>query len=184
MLIAPLQAYLRAPRITAGSARAFLRAAFASAFLAQVLFAALVGVAVRSLAGGVRSAPSPVLGWALVIVALVQLPVMFLASQRVGVSRGHGVSEGHGASRGHGASDGRGAPQGHGARRAALSASLLSGVLLATSVWFLALALAAGQSGTPLFVLLALVLLSYSAGFLAVGRLGGIAATETFEQSA
>ncbi len=164
MLIAPLRHYLRAPRITAGSARSLLRAAFASAFLAQVLVASLVGVVVRLLAGGVRSSPSPLLGWTLVIVALVQLPIMFYASQRVGAPQGHG------------------APTGSGARRAALSASLLSGVLLATSAWFLALALAAGQSGAPLFVLLALVLLSYSGGFLAVGRLGNIAATESFEQ--
>lgn len=129
-----------------------------------MLFAALVAVAVRLLAGGVRPNPSPLLGWMLVVVALIQLPIMFLASQRVSVP----ATEDE--------------PQGHGARRSALSASLLSGVLLATSAWFLALALAAGQSGPPAFVLLALVMLAYSGGVLAVGRLGGIAATEVFER--
>lgn len=132
-----------------------LRSAYALAFLAQCLVAALVGVVVVLLAGGVTGRPSPLLAWILVGIALAQLPVVVFVVTRLGALKA-----------------------GRGVRRAALSAALMTGVMLASAAWFLALALATGQTGVPLFVLLFLTLSGYATGFLLVGRLGRVAASE------
>lgn len=125
------------------------------AFLAQCVVAALVGVVVVLLAGGAPRNPSSLLAWTLVVFALAQLPVVAFAVTRMS-----------------------GLPGGSGARRSALSAALMAGVLLASSAWFLSLALATGQAGVPLFLLLLLTLTGYALGFLVVGRLGRVAASE------
>ena len=126
------------------------------AFLAQCVVAALVGVVVVLLAGGAPRSPSALLAWILVGIALAQLPVVVFVVTRLGALRA-----------------------GKGARKAALSAALMTGVMLASSAWFLVLALATGQTGVPLFVLLFLTLSGYALGFLLVGRLGRTAASET-----
>lgn len=69
---------------------------------------------------------------------------------------------------------------GPGARQAALKSALLMGALLASSAWFLALALATGQAGAPLYLLLLLTLSAYPVGFILIGRLGQVAASEEF----
>src|SRR5690554_281414 len=147
--------YLKTPRLSAGAAAAFLRSAFVLAFLAQCVVAALVGVVVVLLAGGAPSNPSSLLAWTLAAFALAQLPVVALVVTRLS-----------------------GLPGGKGARRSALSAALMAGVLLASTAWFLSLALATGQTGIPLFLLLFLTLTGYGLGFLVVGRLGRVAASE------
>ncbi len=141
-----------------GAAAAFLRSAYVLAFIAQCAVAALVGVVVVALAGGGPRHPSALLGWVLVAFGLAQLPLVAFVVARLGVLRA-----------------------GKGARRAALSAALLAGVLLASTAWFLSLALATGQTGTPAFVLLFLVLSGYAVGFVVVGRLGRVAASEELE---
>lgn len=125
------------------------------AFLAQCAVAALVGVVVVLLAGGGPSRPSALLAWILVGIALAQMPVVVFVVTRLGALR-----------------------TGRGARQAALSAALMTGVMLASTAWFLALGLATGQTGVPLFVLLFLTLSGYAIGFLLVGRLGRVAASE------
>lgn len=61
-------------------------------------------------------------------------------------------------------------------RQAALSRALFAGVTLSTTTWFIALALATGQGGTPVYVMLAVLMLAYALGFLATGRLARTAA--------
>lgn len=139
-----------------GAAAAFLRSAYVMAFLAQCVVAALVGVVVVLLAGGAPRNPSSLLAWILVAMALAQMPVVVFVVARLGALGG-----------------------GPGARKAALSAALTTGILLASSAWFLALALATGQVGMPLFALLLVTLSCYALGFLLVGRLGRVAASET-----
>jgi hypothetical protein len=129
------------------------------AFMGQVAAAVLVGVVVVVLAGGVTKSPSSLLAWALVGLALAQLPVIVFMTTRLSAVKG-----------------------GTGARRAALHGALVTGVLLASSAWFLSLALATGQTGAPLFMLLALTLFAYGLGFLLTGRLGRVAATEVLEE--
>ncbi|MFA5551954.1 MAG: hypothetical protein WDA03_10100 [Trueperaceae bacterium] len=147
--------YLTSHTLSAAVAAAFLRAAFVVAFMAQCVAAALVGVTVTLLAGGAPRNPSALLAWILVAIALAQTPVVVFVVARLGALR-----------------------SGPGARRAALSAALMTGVMLASSAWFLALALATGQAGTPLFVLLFLTLSGYALGFMLVGRLARAAASE------
>src|SRR5690606_36296247 len=158
-LSAPIRHYLRAPSLTVGGAAAFLRASYVLAFMGQVAAAVLVGELVLLLAGGVTRSPSSLLAWVLVGLALLQLPVITFATARLGAVR-----------------------SGSGARRAALHGALVTGVLLASSAWFLSLALATVQSGPPLFLLLALTLFAYGLGFLLTGRLGRVAASEAFEE--
>ncbi len=125
------------------------------AFLAQCVLAAAVGVIVVALAGEGPRNPSALLAWILVGIALAQLPVALLVVSRLTVVK----------------------PV-RGARRAALSAALMTGVLLAATAWYLSLALAIGQTGLPLFVLLFLTLSGYAVGFLLVGRLARVASAE------
>lgn len=147
--------------MTAGGATTFLRSAYAASFLAHAAVAALVGVVVVILAGAAPRNPNSLLAWMLVGLTLAQLPVALLIVVRAAALRA-----------------------GPGARRAALSSAILTGVMLASTAWFLALALATGQGGTPLFVLLLVALTAYSVGFLLMGRLGRVAASEQLEAPA
>lgn len=152
--------YLHTPQISLAGATSFLRSAFVLAFMAQCVVAALVGVVVVLLAGQAPRNPSALLAWILVGIALAQLPVVVFVVARLGALK-----------------------PGKGARRAALSAALMTGVMLASTAWFLALALATGQAGAPLFVLLFLTVSGYAVGFLLVGRLGRVAASEVVGQT-
>jgi len=138
-----LRHYLTTAELEPGRAASFLRLAYAASFLAQVVVAALIAVVVRALAGGPGS-PSALLAWLLVAFAVMELPVALLVTARMGAAR---------------------------SRRSALTAAILAGTMLASSAWFAALALATGQRGTPVFLLLALVTIGYAVGFFAVGRL-------------
>lgn len=124
--------------------------------MAQCVVAALVGAGVVLLAGGGPRNPSDLLAWILAGLGLAQMPVAIFVVARLAALK-----------------------SGAGARRAALSAALMTGVMLASTAWFLSLALATGQRGAPVFVLLFLTLSGYAVGFLLVGRLGKVAASET-----
>ncbi|HZJ08065.1 MAG TPA: hypothetical protein VFD39_00045 [Trueperaceae bacterium] len=117
-------------------------------FVAQLLVAALVAVVVASLAPG-ETRPNAFLGWVLVALALLQVPLALAVTSRLGP-----VSS----------------------SRAALSRTLLSAVTLASSAWFAALAVATGQQGWSVYLLVALVGGAYALGFLATGRLAAAAA--------
>ncbi len=117
-------------------------------FLAQLLVAALVAVAVSAL-GPEPTGGSSWLGWVLVALAVMQVPWALALASRFGVVA---------------------------SRQAALSRVILSAVTLASSGWFAALALATGQSGASVYLLIALVAGAYGLGFIAVGRLARVAA--------
>lgn len=139
---------MRDDPLTVSRSAATLRLVYALAFMAQVLVAALVGVTVRALAGGTPR-PSEVLAWVLVTLALMQLPFAALTSARLGTI---------------------------GNRQGALARTLLTAVVLASTAWSTALALATGQHGLSVYVLLGLMTLSYGLGFLSVSRLANRAA--------
>ncbi|HLU82083.1 MAG TPA: hypothetical protein VKZ43_01665 [Trueperaceae bacterium] len=127
---------------------ATLRLVYVLAFMAQVLVAALVATFVRALAGG-PPRPSDVLAWVLVALAVMQLPFAALMASRLGAVT---------------------------SRQAALARTLFTAVILAATAWSTALALATGQRGLSVYVLLSTVMLAYALGFLAVSRLAGRAA--------
>lgn len=120
-----------------------LRGVFAAMFLGQMAVALLLGVSVRLLSD-LHTRPSSFLGWVLVALAAVDLPLGALLS---------GIA-------------GRGDD-----RRRALSAALLAAVILSTPAWFAALALATGQRGAPVLVLWGLLALYYAFGAAGAGRL-------------
>ena len=126
-----------------------MRLVYVAAFMAQVLVAVLVALAVRALAGG-PPRPSDVLAWILVALAVMQLPFAALMASRLGTIT---------------------------SRQAALARTLFTAVTLAATAWSTALALATGQRGLSVYLLLSMVMLAYAAGFLAVGRLAHRAAT-------
>lgn len=101
-----------------------------------------------ALAGG-AGRPSSLLAWTLVALSFVQLPIGLAAVARLSSLA---------------------------TRQAVLARALFAGVALATTTWFIALALATGQGGTPVLVLFAVLLLSYALGFLITGRLARTAA--------
>jgi len=126
-----------------------LRLVFVLTFFAQLVVAAIVGVIVRAFAANPPLA-SPVLATVLVAAAVLQLPIALAAAFRLGKV----VS-----------------------RQAALSRTLFMGVLLSATAWFTSLALATGQRGASVYLLLALVMLAYALGFLAVSRLAKTASS-------
>ncbi|HET8985748.1 MAG TPA: hypothetical protein VFN03_08310 [Trueperaceae bacterium] len=122
---------------------ATLRLVYALAFMAQVLVATVVAVIVRALAGGTPR-PSEILAWVLVALAVMQLPFAALLSTRLGFIAN---------------------------RQGALARTLFTAIVLASTAWATALALATGQRGLSVYVLLSLVMLAYALGFLVVSRL-------------
>lgn len=138
-----LEHYLRAPALEPRRAAAVLRAVYAAMFLGQMLIALGLAVLVR-LVSHLHTRPSALLGWVLVALSCLELPLGLLLA---------GLS-------------GRG-----GDRRRALSATLLGAVILSTPAWFAALALATGQAGEPVIVLWGLLALYYAVGVAGAGRL-------------
>ncbi|HEX7040127.1 MAG TPA: hypothetical protein VF202_08455 [Trueperaceae bacterium] len=116
--------------------------------MAQTAAALVVGVVVAALAPG-PPRPSGLLAWTLVALAVLLLPLGLASLARLAYVD---------------------------SRQAALSRAIFAGVTLSTSSWFAALALATGQRGAPVLVLLAVLLLAYAAGFVGSGRLGRAAA--------
>ncbi|HKI57275.1 MAG TPA: hypothetical protein VKB31_09010 [Trueperaceae bacterium] len=143
-----LEHYLRAPSLETRRAAAVLRAVYAAMFLGQMVIALGLAVVVR-LAVHVHTRPSPLLGWVLVGLSCLELPLGVLLAGLAG--RGED-------------------------RRRALSAALLGAVILSTPAWFAALALATGQTGTPVLLLWGLLALFYAIGVGGVGRLAAQAA--------
>lgn len=145
MRIPGLEHYLRSPALSASRAAAVLRGLFAAMFLGQMLVALVLAVLVR-LVTDVQARPSPLLGWVLVALAALELPVGLML---VTV-----------AARGND-------------RRRALSAALVGAVVLSTPAWFAALALATAQGGPPVLVLWGILAAYYAAGVVGIGRLAG-----------
>lgn len=143
-----LEHYLRAPALEPRRAAAVLRAVYAVMFLGQMVIALGLAVLVR-LVTHLHTRPSSLLGWVLVALSCLELPLGLLLAGLAG--RGED-------------------------RRRALSAALLGAVILSTPAWFAALALATGQGGMPVLVLWGLLALYYAIGAGGVGRLAARAA--------
>lgn len=143
-----LEHYLQAPDLEPRRAAAVLRAVYAAMFLGQMVVALGLAVLVRLLSH-LHTRPSPLLGWVLVALSCLELPLGLLMAGLAG--RGED-------------------------RRRALFATLLGAVILSTPAWFAALALATGQGGAPVIVLWGLLALYYAIGVTGVGRLAGQAA--------
>ncbi len=125
-----------------------LRGVFAAMFLAQLAVALVLAVAMRVI-DPVTTRPSPLLGWVLVAISVLELPLGWALASVAG--RG---------------------PD----RRRALSAVLLSAVVLSTPAWFAALALATGQRGLPVAVLWGVLAVYYATGVAFAGRFASRAA--------
>lgn len=143
-----LKRFLHDDPLPAWRAALTLRSVYALSFMGQVVVAVVVAAAVRLLAGGTPR-PNDLLAWVLVVLALLQMPFAALVLTRLG-----GLAN----------------------RQGALTRTLFSATLLASTAWFTALALATGQRGTAVYVLLVLVLFAYGIGFLATSRLAAKAA--------
>lgn len=129
-------------------AASFLRLVFLFVFYAQLLIAACIAVALR-LAVPVTGMPSAVLAAVLVAGALAQFPLAIAST--LGLAR---VAS----------------------RQQALSRALFMGVILSTTAWFGAFAVATGQDALATYALFALVLAGYALGFVMIGRLAARAA--------
>ena len=137
-----LRHFLASEELEGSSISATLRSVFATMFFAQTLLALVLGVMLRL---GFSSTPSsPLSAQILLGFSLLQLPLTLFLSRQATHSE-HG-----------------------GGRQAALSATLLSGVLLATPAWFLALALALGTNTLYLILFFAVLMSYYLIGFLLI----------------
>ncbi len=150
-MLRPLRRYLGAPHLDEHAAGSVLRAAYAVAFMAQVVVATLVAILVRLLATGQSPRPNDVLTWMLVVFSVLEMALAGVLSTRLRLVKG---------------------------RRAALSTTLMIATLYGSVAWFMALALATEQRGIALYVLLLLLSAGYALGFLGVGRLAKVAAAE------
>ena len=140
--------YLQDDPLARSRAAGVLRAVYAVMFLGQMAVALVLAVLVR-LASHLHTRPAPLLGWVLVGLAVLELPLgLALASV---------------AARGND-------------RRRVLSAALLGAVILSTPAWFAALALATGQEGYPVLALWGLLAFYYALGVAGAGRLASRAA--------
>ncbi|MBX3144219.1 MAG: hypothetical protein KF813_10715 [Trueperaceae bacterium] len=144
----PLQRFLRNDPLEGWRSASFLRLVFLLTFYAQIVIAALIAVALR-VAVGASGSPSGLLAAVLVACALAELPIALASTMGL---------------------------QKITSRQQALSRALFMGVLLSSTAWFAAFALATGQGATASYALLAIVLFAYALGFLAVGRLARRAA--------
>ena len=138
-MLTALRHFLAAKEITRSEVSGTLRLVFVAMFFAQIVLALLLGFGLRLT---FNSAPSsPLLAQILLTFSVVQLPLTLFLSQQAGRSGG---------------------------RQAALSAALLSGVLLATPAWFLSLVLALGTQTLYLVLFFAVLMSYYLIGLLLV----------------
>jgi hypothetical protein len=123
-------------------ALSFLRLSFVLLFMGQLVIAMATGLVLRLLAPGAGS-PDSLLAWMLVILSVPHLPLALALSVR-------GIQGGN--------------------RGSALSATLLTAVLLSTPAWFLSLAMITGQQGLPVIILMMILAGQYAIGMVMVGR--------------
>lgn len=148
-MLRALQSFLKNPQPGEGEAANILRMIFVLTFMAQVAVAALLAGVLAAVAG--RQTSGTLLAQILVIMALVQLPATLLVS--LGASKAGG-------------------------KQAALSASILTGVLLSTPAWFLAMTFLVSSNFFYIGFLFALLMLYYAVGFLLCGRWAKVALQE------
>lgn len=124
-----------------------LRGVFGAMFLTQAGVAALLAGALALLVSP-RAPATALTSQVLVLLSLVQVPVAATIAYFTGRSGGKG---------------------------AALAATIMAGVLLATPAWFLAFAVLIGSGGVYLALLLTVVVNAYAVGFILCGHFAGFA---------
>jgi hypothetical protein len=145
-VIRALQQFLKTSQPTELQAANVLRMVYAMTFMGQIAVAAvLAGVMV---AVAERQASGPLLAQIFVVLSVVQLPLALLLS--FGVSRSGG-------------------------KQAALSASIMSGVLLSTPAWFTAMTFLVSSPFLYLALLLILLMVYYALGVILCGRWAKVA---------
>lgn len=151
-MLRALQHFLNNPQPNEGEAANVLRMVYVLIFMAQIAVAAILAGVMAALVG--RQSSSTLLAQILVAMALVQLPLTLLLS--IGVSKAGG-------------------------KQAALSASIMSGVLLSTPAWFLALTFLVSSTFLYIGILFFILMLYYAVGFMLCGRWAKVALQEKQE---
>lgn len=124
--------------------------------MGQLVIAMATGLVLRLLAPGAGS-PDSLLAWMLVILSLPHLPLALALSVR-------GIQGGN--------------------RGSALSATLLTAVLLSTPAWFLSLAIITGQQGLPVLLLMMILVSQYAIGMVMTGRFARLALVAPKQETA
>ena len=145
-MLKTLRQFLVTPEPGVAQALAALRALFALTFAAQVLLAALLAASLSFFAG--EQEASALLSQILLVLSLLQVPLGATLSLLSARSGGKG---------------------------AALSGTIMAGVVLASTAWFLAFSLLVGSA--PLYLVLSLLVVvnAYAVGFFLCGRLAKVA---------
>jgi hypothetical protein len=141
-----LREFLKNPQPTELQAAQVLRMIYMLVFMAQFAVAAVLAGVMAATVG--RQSSGIFLAQIFVVLALVQLPLGLLLS--FGVSRAGG-------------------------KQAALSASIMSGVLFSTPAWFAAMTFLVSSSFFYLALLSVLLMLYYALGLLLCGRWAKVA---------
>jgi hypothetical protein len=123
-------------------ALSFLRLAFVLLFMGQVVVAMTTGLGLRLISPAPPN-PNSLLAWMLVVLSIPNLPLALALGVR-------GLTGGN--------------------RGSALSATLLTAVLLSTPAWFLSLAIITGQRGLPVIMLGLILAGQYAIGIFLTGR--------------
>jgi hypothetical protein len=145
-VIRALQKFLKSPQPTELQAANVLRMVYALTFMAQLAVAAILAGIMAATLG--RQSSGNLLAQIFVMLSLVGLPLALLLS--FGVSRAGG-------------------------KQAALSASIMSGVLFSTPAWFAAMTFLVSSTFFYLAVLLAILMFYYALGVILCGRWAKVA---------
>jgi hypothetical protein len=154
-MLRALQSFLKNPQPSEGEAASSLRMVYVLTFIAQLAVAAVLAGVMVAVVG--RQSSSTLLAQILVVMSLVQLPLALLLS--IGVSKAGG-------------------------KQAALSASIMAGVLLSTPAWFIALTFLVSSTFLYIAILFAILTLYYAIGFMLCGRWAKVALQEKKQESA
>lgn len=140
--------WFHARELSQAQAATTLRVLFAATFVTQFVLAGTVAVLLRLAVPGIPT-PNPILGWALVILAIVHMsiaPVVLYANRERSDRHTH------------------------------LYNMIFVSVMLSGTAWFAAFGLATNQQGWPLYLLFFIVSSAYVAGFLFTTIIGRAAA--------
>jgi hypothetical protein len=141
-----LREFLKNPQPTELQAANVLRMVYVLTFMGQLAVAAILASIMAVTLG--RQSSGNLLAQIFVVLSLVQLPLALLLS--FGVSRAGG-------------------------KQAALSASIMSGVVLSTPAWFAALTFLVSSTFFYFALLVAILMLYYALGVLLCGRWAKVA---------
>ncbi len=152
-MLRALQSFLKNPQPTESEAASVVRFVYMLMFVAQILVAAVLAGVVSALMGqpvGQQSSGN-LLAQILIVMSLVQLPFALFLS--IGMSKAGG-------------------------KQAALSASIMAGVLLSTPAWFIALTFLVSSTSVYLAILFGILMLYYAIGLVLCGRWAKVALQE------